>query len=298
LLDIFFQVSFYEKTLCEISLNYQKSITLFDDGITRIDHFINGNKTVVVTFSEAPNVNLDGYGYAGHFFTTQSVDLVAVKSSKANYFQNLTHELFSGIFAKYLSQYERRVSYGCSMGGFGSYVFSKDLQIDLAICISARIPEDAQLIDKDVEIKFSVDNVTNDKTVFVCVYDPYDDIDKHCIKKILQQINKNNFKEYRLPFSGHPATYYMYECGVIKNFSVKAIQGEITGIDELFYGRRSWSKSTIYLYNLSRACLKRKKLNTSLALIDRLIKLDPNNTAFLQHKKRVLDKLFSKNSVN
>lgn len=258
------------------------------------------NDTVAITFTPfgIPGaVLLDGAGYGGELLLRNDFDIVAFKSTKNLWYQNISSEHIAAVehvIAARARQYTRRVGYGSSMGGYAAIQFSRSLKLDVVLAISPQFEIDkpydqrwhaaARLID----FRYRIDaNAIADNCKYFVAYDPVTDDLRH-VEKLRELIGPENLVEIPTPFSGHPAGHYLAETGLIKDLALSVLQdGTVEHIAVSTHRKRSKT----YLFEMSRRLVLQNKYKSALVAIDKAIAID--DTAPRLHKQRsvVLDKL-------
>ena len=112
---------------------------LFTSDDLVIDFFSDGThagKTVAFTFTpyeDSSDFWLNSTGYGGDLLLKSNLDVVAFKSTKNLWYQNLAHETLAAI-ARFIdghpASHVRRVGYGSSMGAYAAIQFSRALKLD------------------------------------------------------------------------------------------------------------------------------------------------------------------------
>ena len=116
-----------------------------------IDFFSFGNaanKSIAITFTPfgiGGAVALDGIGYAGELLLRNGFDVVAFKSAKNLWYQNLSSETLTAVerfIAGHQTSYVKRVGYGSSMGAYAAIQFSRSLRLDIVLALSPQFEID------------------------------------------------------------------------------------------------------------------------------------------------------------
>lgn len=249
----------------------------FSPSVANIDH------CVAITFTpfvaETENV-LDGSGYAGDFLLANGFDLIAVKSSKNLWFQNLSQTALNEI-QRFLEtaepNYKKRVGYGSSMGGYAAIQFSNALKLDVVLALSPQFaidqPYDQRwaLAAKNIVFQHRINQAAiYDRCKYFVAHDPRD-IDTVHVEKLRALITPELFVDINIPFAGHPVSYYLAETGLIQDLALSAFR--FLNIDnvKIHVGRK---KSKTYCYELSKRLTARAKNKSALIAIDRAIAID------------------------
>jgi hypothetical protein len=282
----------------------EKNIFRSDD--LSIDFFSLGDsphKSIAFTFTAfTPSTKADkdalvGVGFGGELLLRNGFDVVAFKSAKNLWYQNILAETLveieSFISASSIT-YIKRVSYGSSMGAYAAIQFSRALKIDIVLALSPQFEIDQpydqrwQSLAQQIEFQHRIDsNAISDNCKYFVAYDPKNEDTLH-IQKLRAQINERHLIEIRTPYSGHPSTTYLFETGLIQDIALSVLQHAT--FDQLTIGaKRKHSKT--YLYELSKRLTLKNKNKSALIAINRAISIDNRALALLIHKIVVLEKL-------
>lgn len=258
------------------------------------------NQAVAITFTPfgiAGAVSLDGAGFGGELLLRNDFDIVAFKSTKNVWYQNITPEIISAVenfIAKRAARYTKRVGYGSSMGGYAAIQFSRSLKLDTVLAISPQFEIDkpydlrwraaAKLID--FKYRIGADTVAHNCKYFVA-YDPGTE-DLYHVEKLRELIPPERLVEIATPFSGHPAGHYLAETGLIKDLTLSVLQDGT--VEHIAVGAHR-KRSKIYLYEMSRRLVLRRKYRSALIVIDKAIAIDDTSPPLHKLRSVVFDKL-------
>lgn len=275
-----------------------KSNILFSSDSLRVEHFYkdnNTNENLAFIFSPSMNRKLDGNDFGGEVFFRNGYDTISFKSSNDDWFQSVPFELFE-VITKIASKnrYSKKISYGSSMGGYASIVFSRLLDCNKVIAFSPQfsIQEsfDTRWLDyaKKINFKYKItqDSIMNNCKFFF-IYDNKN-LDELHIKKLLEIIPSDRVELIKLPFTGHPSIHYLYEVGLIKDLAIKLANDEISENINFFSNKK---KSKSYLKHLSDRLLAKNKYRLALSIINSAIQIDGVNPDFYHHKSKILNNL-------
>lgn len=280
-----------------------KETNIFRSDDLAIDFFSFGNapnKNIAITFTPFAThgaVSLDGIGYGGELLLRNGFDVIAFKSTKNLWYQNLSTETLAAVeqfIAAHETSYVKRVGYGSSMGGYAAIQFAKNLRLDIVLALSPQFEIDksydqrwqsaASLIEFQHRIDASA--IAADCKYFVA-YDP-GTVDVRHIEKLRELIDAQALVEIPTPFSGHPVGHYLAETGLIQNFSLSILK--YGSVEPVSIGRqRRYSKT--YLFELSKQLASRTKNKSALIAIDKAIMIDREAPAFHIHRSILLDEL-------
>jgi tetratricopeptide (TPR) repeat protein len=282
----------------------EKNIFKSDDLV--IDFFSIGdsqNRSVAFTFTAfTPSTKADkdalvGVGFGGELLLRNGFDVVAFKSAKNLWYQNVLAETIVEIenfISASPTSYIKRISYGSSMGAYAAIQFSRVLKIDIVLALSPQFEIDQPYdqrwhsLAQQIEFQYRIDsNAISDGCKYFVAYDPKNEDTLH-IRKLSALVNERHLIEIKTPYSGHPSTTYLFETGVIQNIALSVLQ-HATFDSSSIRANRKHSKT--YLYELSKRLTQKNKNKSALIAINRAISIDNRALALLIHKIVVLEKL-------
>lgn len=283
---------------------FEKNVFKSDDLV--IDFFSLGdsqNKSLAFTFTaftpstKADKTALVGVGFGGELLLRNGFDVVAFKSAKNLWYQNLLAETIVEIesfISASSNSYVKRVSYGSSMGAYAAIQFSHVLKIDIVLALSPQFEIDQfydqrwQSLAQQIEFRYRIDsNAISDSCKYFVAYDPKNEDILH-VKKLSSLIDEHRLIEIRTPYSGHPSTTYLFETGLIQNIALSVLQ-HATFDSSSIRANRKHSKT--YLYELSKRLMLKNKNKSALVAINKAISIDSTALALLIHKIVILEKL-------
>jgi len=268
-----------------------------------IDFFTFGNtpsENIAITFTPFGvdgAVSLHGVGYGGELLLRNGFDVIAFKSSKNLWYQNVSHEMITAV-DKFIDahqiSYAKRVGYGSSMGGYAAIQFSKSLGLDIVLALSPQFEIDKsydqrwQTAASLIEFHHRIDAKTiSTECKYFVAYDP-GTIDVRHIEKLRELIDPKSLVEIPTPFSGHPVGHFLAETGLIQKFALSILK--YGSVEEVSRGRQR-RHSKIYLFELSKQLALRKKNRSALVAIDNAISIDDQGPEFYVHRSVILDAL-------
>lgn len=275
---------------------------LFSSEGLRVDYFQAGESRVrqlaftFTPFTLGNDLTLAGTGYGGDFLLKNHYDIIAFKSIRNNWYQDVSPELLAAVeeFAgSFEPAYERRVGYGSSMGAYAAVQFSRALNLDVVLGLSPQFA-----IDEDFDRRWAVPaqaiefrhrldaSAISPRCKYYFVYDP-ETADRLHIDKFRELIGAAQIVEVRTPFSGHPSAHFLAETGSIQSLALAALAGGEIDSDAI-NAKRDLSRT--YHHELSRHLAARSKHKSALALIDRAITMEEKPDYFF-HRAIVLSKL-------
>lgn len=269
-----------------------------------IDFFTFGNdpnKNIAITFTPFGidgAVSLDGIGYGGELLLRNGFDVVAFKSAKNLWYQNLSAETLAAVeqfIAARQTSYVKRVGYGSSMGGYAAIQFAKSLKLDIVLALSPQFEIDKsydqrwQSAASLIEFQHRIDASTiSANCKYFVAYDP-GTVDVKHIEKLRELIDAQVLVEIPTPFSGHPVGHYLAETGLIQSFALSILK--YGSVEPVSVGRqRRYSKT--YLLELSKQLAVRNKYKSALVAINKAIAIDGDAPEFHVHRSILLDELF------
>lgn len=270
------------------------------DGL-RIDYTFNAspNGVLVVTFTERFNKQLDYPGFGTHYLTQHGFDVVAVKTNRDVWYQNLDQYHLDGILAMVeLSgrHYVTRASYGSSMGAYAAIRFAKPLAIDRVLALSPLFEIKEQWDTRwkmDVPAlaptpMMSSDYVSAEADYFV-VFDPCN-LDLRHVERYRSVLPHGCLHTLELPFAGHPAGFFLNHVGALSAVvSTVLEQGRFPSpLPSLRTGRH---RSDWYCFNLANACLARRKVRWAAQLNTQALRLKPENADYHHQLSQILQRM-------
>ena len=258
------------------------------------------NQNLAITFTPfgvAGAVSLEGAGFGGELLLRNDFDVVAFKSTKNIWYQNVTAEIISAV-ENFISAravcYAKRVSYGSSMGGYAAIQFSRSLKFDTVLALSPQFQIDqpydlrwhaaAQTID--FKYRINADAIADNCKYFVA-FDPGTE-DLHHVEKLRELICPARLVEIATPFSGHPAGHYLAETGLIKELVLSVLQDGT--VEHIAVGRHR-KRSKTYLHEMSRRLVLGRKYRSAMIAIDKAIAIDDTSPPLHKQRSVVFEKL-------
>ena len=284
-------------------MNFVTEKTLFRSEELAIDFFSWGgdsDKNIAITFTPFGTngeISLDGVGYGGELLLRNDFDIVAIKSAKNLWYQNLSLEniaLVERFISTYPTKYIKRVGYGSSMGGYAAIQFSRALKLDIVLALSPQFeidkPYDQRWAEaaRGIQFQHRIDPtaIATDCKYFIA-YDP-ETADSRHVEKIRELVSKGQLVEITTPYAGHPSAYYLAETGQIQKLAISVLKNG--SIDHNVVNAHRMRSKT-YLYELSKRLTLKNKNESALLVIDRALAIDPNVSALLLQKSIVLNNL-------
>ena len=284
-------------------MNVVTEKNLFRSEELAIDFFSWGtgpDKSIAITFTPFGTdgeVSLNGVGYGGELLLRNDFDVVAFKSAKNLWYQNLSRETIAAVehfIATYSTRYIKRVGYGSSMGAYAAIQFSQSLKLDVVLALSPQFEIDKpydqrwQATAKLIEFQHRIDSsAIAEHCKYFIAYDPETEDIRH-IEKLRELIARDRLVEIQTPFSGHPSAYYLLETGLIQDLALSVLKNG--SVEHITVGTHRRGSKT-YLYELSKRLAVQNKNKSALIAIDKAITIDGNAPAFHLHRSVVLDNL-------
>lgn len=263
----------------------------------RIDHFRNAkpSDTIVFTFTPRLEYDMTRPGFGVDFLLSLGLDVVAIKTSTALWYQNIRDRDVAEIrrWLSWTSQpYRRRVGYGSSMGAYAAIRFSGVLDLNFVLGFG---PIFDIFGDWEPRWRDDVDTVTSyrrehgmalggpmmdrrfiaPQCQYMMVYDPFD-LDSRHVELYREIIGPKRLSLVRVPFSGHPPIGFFHEAGLLGPFAGEILQGrQYDGLPRSRRDKRAGS--TRYLTNLAETCLAHRHPVQALSLTAKLLALAPDD---------------------
>jgi len=243
---------------------------------------------LLFTFTEFSNRMLDGLGFAGKFAVENGFDLIAIKSSLDDWYQSLppdTFDLIGNFLADLPERHSLRATYGSSMGGYAAILFASKVSANVAFALSPQF-DIGQSWDqrwaKWARIHGPIQTLTREAVRpdcrYVLAYDPMD-LDRLHIERFAEVISHDMLHTVKFPCAGHPVGYFLSFMKILKEFSLAVLSGyEIPLFRDTIRARKKAYSD--YYFNLSRHCLKRRKLRWANCAISKAISLAPLNSEY------------------
>jgi hypothetical protein len=288
----------------DMNVLFEKNIFRSDD--LTIDFFSLGdslNKSIAFTFTAfTPSTKGDrdtlvGVGFGGELLLRNGFDVVAFKSAKNLWYQNLSAEMIIEV-EKFIDNssvsYIKRVAYGSSMGAYAAIQFSRALKIDIVLALSPQFEIDQpydqrwQSLAQQIDFQYRIDSAAiSDSCKYFVAYDPKNDDSLH-IQKLSLFIDAQRLIKIETPHSGHPSTTYLFETGSIQAIALSVLQ-HASFDHSVIRNNRKLSKT--YLYELSKWLALKDKNKSALIVINRAINTDDSALVSVVQKIAILEKL-------
>lgn len=279
----------HEEIVRKDDKNYRKMI-VYDNGDSRIELYkkLTLTDSVMVTF-DSINMEWQNPSFAFKLLMRQNLDIIAIRKRQTKtYQQDLTQAAFVETVSPLVKGYKDKMSYGFSLGAYNALYFASLLNCRI-LAYSPRLsihPEFGRVkIIPKFEMKHELTHPYNEDISPIIVYDPQNKLDH----KYIQNSVLNSFPQahiVKIPYGGHGIAPHLLKMGVLKEFLIKFINGDIPK-----YNRKLKVKSHIYFNNLGKNCLLHNKLEWALDLSERALDISPNDEQAEKLKKKVLEQL-------
>ncbi|MBK3494210.1 hypothetical protein JFL43_04935 [Viridibacillus sp. YIM B01967] len=264
----------YKEEIPNLFDNGYRKVVLFDNGESRIEFYkyIEPTKTVFATF-DAIDKTWERTPFAFNLLKRKQVDLISLRRrTTKNYHQDLSREEYYDTVAKLATGYDKKFSYGTSLGGYGALYFGSTIDCNI-LALSPRNsahPNHGSKMRAYTEFTHGLEHPYNPGISPTIMYDPKDPIDSKYMKKVIQKAYPNA-KFIYFPYAGHRISIYLSQVGILKDIVSKFMaEEEIPN-----YERVLRSKSTEYHRILAIHCARTKKKNWALQLTEQSIQLSP-----------------------
>ncbi|MDB5687917.1 MAG: hypothetical protein JWR77_2506 [Rhizorhabdus sp.] len=284
---------------------------VIDRSDLRIEHFRSKvrSETVAFTFTDRERRDLADNGFGTTFLLNNGIDVVAIKSSRPLWYENLLASDCAEI-ERWLSwselPYRRRVGYGSSMGGYAAARMAVALRFDRVVALSPlfdikndwepRWRDDREAMSADESMFTVPDESTkaapadqiSDHCDYMMIFDPLSQDFEH-IRRFLQIIPEDRLKLLPLFYSGHPSGQLLAQFKILGPLITTAMnEGVFLSIADA--RRRHKAQSPTHLFHLAEHCLRRGHFRWALAINERLIAIKDHPEYYIQAGK-ILDRL-------
>lgn len=279
----------HEEIVRKDDKGYRK-IIVYDNGDSRIELYkkLTLTDSVMVSF-DSINMEWQNPSFAFKLLMRQNLDIIAIRKRQSKtYQQDLTQAAFLETVSPLVKGYKDKMSYGFSLGAYNALYFASRLNCRI-LAYSPRLsihPEFGRVkIIPKFEMKHELTHPYNEDISPIIVYDPQNKLDH----KYIQSSVLNSFPKahvVKIPYGGHGIAPHLLKMGVLKEFLIKFINGEIPK-----YNRKLKVKSHIYFNNLGKNCLLHNKLQWALDLSERALDISPNDEQAKKLRDKVLEQL-------
>lgn len=263
--------------------------------VCSVDYFRNENAShTKIAFVFCPMMNriLDGNAFGGEFLIHHGYDVVSFKVTNDDWFQGLPEHLFDDIEALIAERnYDERIGYGASMGGYAAIAFSRKLKLDRAVCFSPQFAIDQsfdtrwQPFASLVEWRYKIElDQINPKARITVLFDPYNPDIEH-VRRISEVCE--NVALIALPYAGHPVTHFLNEMGLLKVLAQTVLDDGDLG-DFRRRMRVEKKRSPTYQFTLSAQALARGHLAAAYNIMLELIKNSADRPEYHWHTSNIL----------
>ncbi len=251
----------------------------------RIDFFRSASSgdRLAFTFTEFGAKTFAGSGYGGKFLLDSGFDVIAVKSSVDNWYQDLPDTAFEQIerfIAGSGTRYTWRAAYGSSMGAYAAIGFSRNLSLDAVAAVSPQAditqPWDTRWAAPARRIgSMRVLDASSwqQGCRYVVMFDPWN-VDARHYALLEAAFPPGCLLPVRVRFAGHPAGFYLSEIGCLKPIALAALTGGSLAEPCKDLHRRRAGSAT-YLFHLAGHCLATRKLGWADQAITAALRIRP-----------------------
>jgi len=252
------------------------------------------NSTIAVTFTYASFRDLEAPGFAVEYLQKLNIDVIAFKINDDSWFQKVPPELLEEVRALiHDPQYEKRIGYGSSMGGYAAICFSAALELDQVLAFSPQYRIDTE---HDTRWKHKAEQIeswpyriegknVSDACRYYCIYDPKHELDSWHVEEIGLVLG-DSLRRIGIPFSGHPASTYLTEIRVVSRFVAAVLAEEDYHAIDVKSG---WKSSPAYLAALSSYVRGRDKKCSAYILRQRAVEVAPDDALMRYYLANSLD---------
>ncbi|MHB1112570.1 MAG: tetratricopeptide repeat protein [Acidovorax defluvii] len=267
-----------------------------------VDHFPNEHFSdrLIITFTERGNRSLDIDGFGVKFLNGLGFSVIAVKTNTDLWYENLSSSNLDQI-NKYINQlggnFQFRIGYGSSMGGYAAMRFSKYLRLTHVIAISPlydiksdfdkRWANDAKFMDASVDMMKS--EFLSHHCEYFIITDTKSPDNEHLLK-YKRITTPNKLTIVPTPYSGHPSGYMLSDIGALKPLVEMYLKSFSASLKIQEY-KSAKKTSESYLFNLSKALLEKKKPKVAIAINSILLSLENSNPEYHLQAGKIYEKL-------
>lgn len=238
---------------------------------------------IAVTFTEGGQKTLDGFGFpAGFQLLNQGFDVLAVKTLSEQWYSDIPTTLLDSLLDVLSGQkYAHRAGLGSSNGGYAAILLSGRLSFNSVLAISPQFDVtqhwDRRWSDKVrrltcMRLVARADIASECRFAFA--YDPYD-LDRLHVDLFKAIIRPENFTDVRVPHAGHPAGFMLNDVSALKSLVVATLSGDNISPALARKIRKGRARSKLYLLNLGRHLLEKKKTKWAKSAISGALEVDP-----------------------
>ena len=249
------------------------------DGLL-VEHYMAAlvpSSILFITFTERSNRNLKIPGFGVKFLLEQGIDVVAVKTDRDDWYENLTKDHIKIIvsYVQGFREYKKVIGYGSSMGAHAAIKYSRELNMDGVIALSPvwglHFPWESRWKDDFSRLGGKIlmpDNAMSTSCAY-CIVGDMKSRDRSQLEVFISRATQNSVKlEFlNIPYSGHPSGFYLRDAGLLKKIVVNFSSYQVHSISRQEV-RRSRRKSFNYCFNLARECFFKKKFFWCLSLCE------------------------------
>ena len=278
----------YSENIKKDKLGYRK-VVLFDNGETRIEYYkkLQEINRVIITF-DSIDMTWNNPPFGFNLLIKEDVDIIAVrKKQKKAFHQDLSREEFYNVLKLLVGNYNDRIAYGYSLGGYTSLYFASQLGCRI-LAISPRNSIHPVYGKPKVKGGFNhlLSQPYNPSVSPIIVYDPKNLMDRRYVEEELKK-SYPRIEIVEIPYGGHGIAPHLLKMDLLKKFILTVLNNE--GIPK--YDNKQRIKSSIYFRVLGSACLRRNKPKWALDLVNRSLELLPNGKLSINLKINTLKKL-------
>lgn len=246
---------------------------LYEDDAVRAEYVPGDGPTVVVSFNSysGEDGKVDRFGYP--FLPRQGFATVYVTAKQNHWWQHPGIGGATDAVRAVVARYERAVTYGSSMGGYGALLLARDVGASHAVAVSPqtsisnpklKLKETWRLnIAKRPIIRDDIDETLPGLTRAVILYDPYMPRDRKFFDYVAHHPNVVGFPSQ---FLSHKVLRALQEAKILKDVSVNLLRGEMDYLQYRAMVRGNRRRSPTYLGYLARCCTEKGHKNWAVRL--------------------------------
>lgn len=235
---------------------------------------------------------LDGNAFGGEFLINHGYDVIAAKVINDDWFQGLPDHVFDDIEAVLAGRnYEERIGYGASMGGYAAIAFSRKLKFDRAVCFSPQFAINQSFDTRwesyaaPIEWRYTIGpGQVNPDMRITLLFDPHNPDSEH-VKRICDLGTAVTLVPLR--YAGHPVTHFLSEMGLLKMIAQSILdEGDLDDVRRQMRVKKK--RSPTYLFTLSAQALARGHLRPAFDIALELIREAGDRPDYHWHISNVL----------
>jgi hypothetical protein len=270
--------------------------SVYHNGITFIDYVKSSEQVsdrLAVSFAPHGGMDVAQPGYAQAMLLERGWDVLAVKSVRSNWYQDVSWEDVSALLDS-LPAYGRVITVGSNMGAYGGLYFASAVRAEDVIALSpqvsadpGQVPWDERWIADTADLVFEhrplADVITGQPLRVHAIFDPASPDDRH-VALLADMVPLDALP---LPHAGSPVDFVLEETDLFETLIDRAIEGELRLPREQWQRRRRASAS--FHHFLAIACRGSGHGRTAEALLAQAVALERRPNLLLEWSDALLE---------